>query len=776
MNPKAFHRQRPLVCIALFFGVGVCIGACWGDLPIWLPLVGVSLAAALLAVSIAYQKPTFIYAVCFLVLFTGIYRAHWAANPTIPSEGKVQVSARVSGLSERREVDGRIKAVLKQVKVQDLAGETHHLSAAYWTYYPERDAPLPVDGQQVIMESQLYHPMGQQNPYGFDFRTYLLQRGIPVGLSGARLMQLTPATQGEPQDFWLCTRLSLAALLDEAMGNDSALMKALILGSRDDLPEETVADFRDAGIAHVLAVSGLHVGILAAALLYVLRRLRMPPRARFAVVAVVLLCYCRLLDFSAPVVRAALMSCLLMAGQVSHERVDPLTSLSVAFMTILAVRPLDILNAGFQLSFLAVLGIFTMGDRLQSWYAKVKRRKPSKWDGMVLAVVTTISASLFTAPVVMRVFHRFPLVGFLFSPIACLVVAWLMWGGLLLLPVAAIWMPVAQVLARPLVWVSELFTKVTSFFAGLPFGNLRSAAPSFLLILALYLVLLLSTRYLRVKGWRRLAAGVAALLVAVGISFAGKNDAVRYIQFSVGSADAAVIEDGATTYVIDTAEHGGDLANYLQSAGRDVDILFISHLHNDHIGGLQQLIEADVDIGRIVLPVHGQDVQFSDNSAQILSQAEERGVPIVYAGAGDVFTSDRVRAEVLWPVRGALYPGMDANHSSMALLLDLDGVRLLTAGDLTAEYELHSATPAQVLKVAHHGSNTGTTLGYIRSVSPQLALLSLSDTHQQRASVVMGRLSDEGIPILSTGGGRAVMLTMHPNGIQTRYHSDWRTR
>lgn len=776
MNPRAFHRQRPLVCMALFFGVGVCIGAYWGELPLWLPLVGVSLAAFVLAVSIAYHQQTLIYAVCFLALFIGIYRAHWAANPVLPSEGKVQVSARVSGLSERREADGRVKAVLKQVIVQDNAGQTHHLPAAYWTYYPERDAPLPVDGQRVTMESQLYHPMGQQNPYGFDFRTYLLQRGIPVGLSGARQLTLSPATQVEPQDFWLRTRLSLAALLDEAMGKDSALMKALILGSRDDLPEETVSDFRDAGIAHVLAVSGLHVGILAAALLYVLSRLRMPPKARFAVVAVVLLCYCRLLDFSAPVVRAALMSCLLMAGQVSHERVDPLTSLSVAFVAILVVRPLDMLNAGFQLSFLAVLGIFTMGDRLQSWYAKGKRRGPSKWDGVVLAVVTTVSASLFTAPVVMRVFHRFPLVGFVFSPIACLVVAWLMWGGLLLLPVAAIWMPAAQVLARPLVWVSERFTSVTAFFAGLPFGNLRSAAPGVLLILALLIVLLLSTRYLRVRGWRRFAAGGAALLVGVGIGFAGKNDAVRYIQFSVGSADAAVIEDGATTYVIDTAEHGGDLANYLQSVGRDVDILFISHLHNDHIGGLQQLLEADINIGQIVLPVHGRDVQFSDNSAQILSLAEERGVPIVYAGAGDMFTSNRVKAEVLWPVRDALYPGMDANHSSMALLLDLDGVRLLTAGDLTAEYELHSAMPAQVLKVAHHGSNTGTTVDYIKSVSPQLALLSLSDTHQQRASVVMGRLSDEGIPILSTDAGKAVMLTMHPDGIQTQHHTDWRTR
>ena len=189
MNPKAFHRQRPLVCMALFFGVGVCIGAYWGELPLWLPLVGVSLAAFVLAVSIAYHQQTLIYAVCFLALFIGIYRAHWAANPVLPSEGKVQVSARVSGLSERREADGRVKAVLKQVIVQDNAGQTHHLPAAYWTYYPERDAPLPVDGQRVTMESQLYHPMGQQNPYGFDFRTYLLQRGIPVGLSGAR--QLT---------------------------------------------------------------------------------------------------------------------------------------------------------------------------------------------------------------------------------------------------------------------------------------------------------------------------------------------------------------------------------------------------------------------------------------------------------------------------------------------------------------------------------------------------------------------------------------------------------
>jgi beta-lactamase superfamily II metal-dependent hydrolase len=174
-----------------------------------------------------------------------------------------------------------------------------------------------------------------------------------------------------------------------------------------------------------------------------------------------------------------------------------------------------------------------------------------------------------------------------------------------------------------------------------------------------------------------------------------------------------------------------------------------------------------------VLPQSAEETADSDDSHEILRRAKEAGIQVQYASRGDVFQSGRVRFEVLWPVYGKMYPGMDANHNSMALRVNMDGVSLLTAGDLTQEYEMYSAVPAQLLKLAHNGAKGSTSLEYLHTVSPQMALLTANRARMQYASATLKRLDGMNIPLWGTQEGSAVIVSVLPQGkLSVRHYTD----
>lgn len=759
MKSRAFARQRPLVACAAAYGAGVAVGGIWLGFHWLLPVIG--LASGLAAAMLLGKRPgLLIGSMAASLFFLGVVLAGLAANPALPPEGKYRVSGRVAGEAIRREADGRITARLSDVMIGDDQGDWH-VKSAHWTYYPGMDAAVPLDGQHANFEGSLYHPSPQANPDGFDFRSYLLQRGIPIGISGARELAFDPQFQPEPASPWLRARIYLADRLDSLLGEHVGLAKALLIGVRDDLAEETTLAFRDAGVAHVLAVSGLHVSLMVTMLYALLRRLHLSHRMLFVLFAVLLLAYSRLLDFTPSIVRASILTLLYLAGRALRRRVDPLTSLAAAFMLILLIRPLDLFNLGFQLSFLAVLGIITLGDRLIALYRRFAGRKEEdRRTQLVAAYAATFSASAFTALPIVRVFHYFSLVGLLISPLAIAGVGVLMWLYVAGLGLSILCLPLAQLLGWPLVQLTLLYEGLVAWAANLPLAVLRLPAPGWWQMLLAGLLLALGTRYVMIRARARVTAALGAALLLIALPLIPKPDPVRYMQLSAGTADSAVILDGRHTIVIDAGSHGGDLASFLLCAGRRIDKLLITHLHTDHAGGLEQLLLQEVPIGEILLPPGALEAQTITASLQWITLAQARGIPVVTVGAGDTFVLDRVRGQVVWPHDGAAYPGLPANANSMVTLWDLDGVSLLNTGDIGAEYSQYLGLSAQVMKLPHHGSRHDATQALITRVSPEVALITASGTQPERYQAAGQRLLEAGAAYLITGETGAVTLTI----------------
>jgi len=746
---RPFHHQRPLAAFALAYGAGIWAGVrfSWQPIPILLALL---LSVGLIILLKKGGRRAIAGWMC-AALCAGYLLAGLICNPSLPPKGRYLVTGIAAQDMVIRE-DGKVGGYLEQVT---LEGDNVKTDAprVYWTYVPEADHPfLPLEGQSVSFLATLYYPNDQDNPYGFDFRLFLLQRGVSIGVSGANDAVITGTPTRGVASLFYQARKALSRQIQLIFGEESALPEALLVGVKDHLPEETTRLFSDAGVAHILSVSGLHVALLASVLMWPLRSL-LSPGKRFGVMSIFLVAYCALLDFAAPVVRASLLLLFAQARRMVRKAPDQLTTLAAAFLMILLVRPLDLFSASFQLSFAAVLGIALFTEQLTAKLHFFKFR--SVMEGCAV----TIGATAGTAIPTIQLFNRFSIIGIWINPVVCAFLSILLPVYALVALVGCIYLPLGQMLAGPVNFAASLVIRGIEWMGALPFATVNCPNLPFYVVLALVFAMLLFSRYVVWPGRTRLIAGVCSVAAATMIWPLSTCRDVQYIQLDAGQADCAMVLDGNETWVLDAGDYGGDLASYLKATGRRADHVLITHLHSDHCLGLNELMEEHVSIGVIYLPVGALDQEVAEECREVIAAAERTGADIRFLSAGDVLESERTKITVTWPNGDAVKPGHDPNRFALALLWDLDGVKLFSASDLEGNFEHYAAMDADVLKVSHHGSKNETRERFLEMVSPQIALITASEgssTHPHPDT--SNRLAQSGVSVYNIGETGALTI------------------
>ena len=199
----------------------------------------------------------------------------------------------------------------------------------------------------------------------------------------------------------------------------------------------------------------------------------------------------------------------------------------------------------------------------------------------------------------------------------------------------------------------------------------------------------------------------------------------------------------------------GVVSAFLRRRRLTPDAVILTHLHADHAGGLRALMEDGIPVPLCLIPDSGEAADIHPDVLALLDQLRAAGTEVRTLAAGDVLPLPSGKAAVLWPERGRTRPGQDANESSLVLRLELQGVSLLQTGDLDGRYEMYAAAPADVLKIAHHGSQGSTSPEFLAAVAPRAMLLSCE--REERHEQTRERLG--GIPLYSTALGGA--LTVH---------------
>lgn len=761
---KTIPARNRLLLVAGFAFFGGCLlgqrvySGLW---MVWLLGIGIAVCAVLLA---GKRDLSLGIAICFCAL--GLMRVMPALYPETPPPGRYeQITGRVAGEGRLR-TDNRITFTLTDIA---LDGKPVSGRAYCSVYYHDEEPPAVFDGAQVSMPGRIYRPDGQSGEARFDFRSWMLQNRMQFGISVSQEITIHNTPDTAPVTDWAYRlKNSFRAALTRTMGEGADLAMALLFSDREGVEEQEYQAFSRLGIAHVMSVSGMHVGIIGTAVYWVLEKLRLG-RSKWFLLAVFLVVYCALTGFSAASTRAAVMLLLSYAATMFLRPRDPLNHLGAAMLVVLMIQPIQAFSAGLMLSVSAVLGIYLIKPALMGWVERILpklERNPAlhwriSWKSiryflhrgayqLTDALVFSLSAQLGVLLPTAMYFHQVPVYGVLINALVVPVIGLLVPLDLLALVLSPVlWLGegigwLAAQLGNGVLWAVQLLNT-------LPMASVRVGRVASIWLLVALVAAVAISRAIRGKAWRRLVAVVLAAAVAFAGLWLSAPPPTRYLQLAVGQADAALLIDRDKTIAIDVGVDGSATLDYLMDTGRDIDALYLTHLHIDHAGGVPYLLENGISIGQVYLPVNAALQRLDEDALSVLDVIQQAGIPIQEIAAGDVHTYPTVTIRSLWPDAGTLRTGQDANDLPMVLAIEMGGYTILNTSDLTGHYENYATVPCDVLKAAHHGSSDSTGDAFLEVTHPQLTLISCSSGSQSLPGwEMLQRLQQRNIPYLRT--------------------------
>jgi competence protein ComEC len=635
-------------------------------------------------------------------------------DPTVPRliEGVVQGDARDAGDRFSLVVDtagGQVPAGRLRIEIGGLAPRAEIL-----------------DGDRVRLFATLGRPRGFQNPGAFDVLAAARHNGI-VGTGYCKSPLLVRVRgRGEVgllRDLAARGRSASRAVFRKWMvpGPEEGLVRAMVLGDRTGVAPDTAEAFRAAGTFHVLALSGTQVALLAGLLVAALRLAHASPLTIAVSTSLGVGFYSMFVGGDVPVVRAALMTIVVVAGKALDLDADLANLLGLAALLLLAYRPSNIADVGFQLSFGATLGLILLTGRFLEWLPRLPLRIDAAFAG-------SLAAQAALVPLLAVHFHRVTPAALVLNLVAVPLSGGVLLSGLALLAVS--WNPLLASWASLVAWAFAHALLRSSEPAGwLPGLDPRVATPTIVAVLVYAAgVASLLRRGNRAKT---LLLGGTGLLLMLAPRTAVGDGRLRLTVLDVGQGDGLVLRspkgrvrlvDAGGSY--DSRFDVGEavVAPYLWSLGiARLDGILATHAHPDHVGGIPAILR-DFRVREVAEgPAPGRDRVYEALDAFLASAKTSRRS--VARGVSEVW--DGVRLRVLGPTQEGPPPWRTRNDDSVVLEVAYGDVRFLLTGDIEAQGESRlQAGTAQVVKVPHHGSRTSSSAGFVRAVAPRVALVS----------------------------------------------------
>jgi competence protein ComEC len=649
-----------------------------------------------------------------------------------------------------------------------------------------------------------------------DYGAYLARIGA-VGTLRADGLEVLPAT-GSLGGQLEGLRRATADGLDRAIPEPEAgLAAGVLIGLRDRVDRDLAAAFTTAGASHVVAISGWNIAIVASTLAAIGGGLQ--HRRRAILTAGVIVLYVAFVGPTASVVRAGVMAGVALLALELGRPGTAAAALGWAVTGLLLVDPAWIDDAGFRLSVLATAGIIAWGASLTERLSGTAPGRLRRWLAEILGV--SLAAQAATTPIVLLEFGRLSLVAPAVNLIVVPLVPPAMAAGALALGaglLTGLGVPsILAVLVGLPAWVLyAVMVAVVRLGAGLPMASVELGPPWDTISAAASLVAILAVarwggRLLAARAAARAAVvgggpsaraagsgrrsdrgasnrGVRAVVIALGCSIVGlalvvayRPDGVaRVVVLDVGQGDGILVEGGrGGRMVVDGGPDPGRLLIALDERlppwDRRIDVLILTHPHEDHVAGLALLLQR-YRVGRVYEPGMLGPGPGYDAWASVLADG---GPPRGRLSTGDRLTLDSIRFHVLWPDANRVPEqpadtGTGINNVSIVLLGEVAGRRFLLAGDVEegVDPELleRGLPPVDLLKVAHHGSATASTREFLEAVRPSVAVVSsgAGNAYGHPAPSTLERLAEVEARTYRTDTHGSVEVAIGSDGLRVR--------
>ncbi len=628
------------------------------------------------------------------------------------------------------------------------------------------------NGDTIHVEATIIPISEKRNPHQFDYKSYLNNRDIYVQLKVEEVLSVWPLSSKLNWAWW---QNKAGEKIDDFYAQHTApLAKALLLGFKQDLERDTRQAFARAGLSHIMAVSGLHVGFIVAPLWFLIPTIRQWKYGKLLgvfLLGTMLFLYAGITGFTVSVLRASVTAVFLTIGKLYNKSSRSINLTAAAAVFILIYDPTELFSIGFQLSFSAVFIILLVLPVLQFWLPNWLRIKWYAKPLMVVIVSIVVQIGLY--PLQVYYFGEVSII----SPIAnALFVPWL--GALVPLAILGL--------------ILSGFVEVLGYWLSIPFDAFLSVMHQFVLFvsaqewawyetqLATLLIFPFWVVFIfTLASWRipELKWKLAVITLSLGcmvqlsmfFSTTSKGE-LTVTYFDVGQGDAALIQTpNGKSILIDAGvwspgfNSGKSLIiPHLQAEGiTKLNAVVLSHPHADHIGGILDIMETIA-----VDTIYNSGFEYESNLYHnYLQRASELSIPVKALTAGDrLFVDPAILVLVLAPEGGKF--NSDPNQHSVVLEIVYGDTEFLFTGDAGEDQEERilenygTILNTDILKVGHHGSKTSSGLAFMAATTPEIAITSLADQNKFRhphAEAVL-RIAQFSDSLLFTSRDKAVIL------------------
>lgn len=616
----------------------------------------------------------------------------------------------------------------------------------------------------------------QRNKGGFNYRRYLNSQKIYGTIT---VKSITVIEEGKV-DFITKIKNKIEDTFLKLLPKDYAgIINSMLNGDTKNVSENILEDFKNSGITHLLAVSGSNIAYIIMFLSLCSNKI-FGKYLSYYILIISIIIFIFVSGASASVARAGIMAILNIVAILLSRKSNTLNNIFFSAVILLIINPLTIYDVGFILSFVGTLGIVLLSKPIISLIEKfIKIKFLSETIGV------TLSAQLMLLPIMMYFFNTISIISLITNLIIVPISGFLTILGFITVLISVVSFKLARVISFAIYTLLYFMLKIASFLGKISWANLLVPTSKIWMIVIYYLLIYLMMsknkkeitikifHYKRIRKLKVVLIEILIIFVIITnlINLVPRNH-IKLNMIDVGQGDSFYIEtqnkkviliDGGGSESSDYDIGENIVVPYLLDMGKTkIDLIIVSHPHEDHIEGVFTVIEK-LKVEKVMISENVDDVELILKLREI---CQKRNTEIVKVSAGEKFEIDNVKFNVIYP--NSKIKEENINNMSLIIKMKFGEITTLFTGDLedVAENNIKENIKADILKVGHHGSITSTSEKFLRKVMPQIALISVGrdNSYGHPDNIVSERLKKINAKIYRTDEMGEVKIKIYKNG------------